>query len=378
MRSYLVAAAVVAVISVPATAGAAHFVVGQDYASAGTQQTAGNLYIAGGTVTVGAQTGGDLTAAAGTLSVTGPVHGDVLAAGGTVQLLGPVDGDVRGIGGQITVNQRVSGDIVVAAGTLHLLPSAWVDGDVYVAGGQVIIDGNIRGSLVATAGSAIINGTVNGEVRGRYGKLEIGPEAQVGGDVVYRSPSEARIDASAHVTGKMLYTAINQFRAPGISWGGAMWAAVVGLLSLRLLMFLGAAAFLVWRYRRSMIDLFQETVDQWWPSVGRGLAYMILIPIATILLAISIIGTLPAIVLGMAYAAFWIATKVMAGIFLGSLVVMAVKKTRVVRINWWSSLGGVVLLMVVSLIPILGWIVSVLLALAVFGVIARRAHHSVW
>lgn len=378
MRNYLVAVAVVAVVMAPAAAGASRFIVGPDYVSTGAQQSAGNVYIAGGTVTIGTQTDGDIAAAAGTLSVTSPVRGDVLAAGGTVQLLAPVDGDIRAIGGQITVNQRVTGDIVVAAGTLHLLPGAWVDGDVYVAGGQVIQDGNIRGSLVATAGSATINGTVNGSVRGRYGKLMVGPDATINGNLTYTSPAEASIASSAHIAGTTTYTATNEFRRQGVSWGGMVWGAVAALFGLRLLMLLGAAAFVVWRFRRTLIDMLQEAVDQWWPSVGRGLAYAILIPIAVVLLAISIVGTLPGVVLGMVYATFWIATKVIAGIFLGSLVVMAVKRNYTVHITWGSALGGVLLLMVVNMIPIFGWIVSALVSLSVFGVVARRAHHMMW
>ena len=378
MKKYFVVIAVAAIVLAPATAGATRFIVGQDYASPGTQQTSGNLYIVGATVTVGAPTDGDLIAAAGQLSVTGAVHGDVLAAGGTVQLLGPVSGDVRVIGGQISISQRVTGDVVVAGGTLHLLPSAWVDGDIYVAGGQVIEDGTVRGSLVATAGGATISGSVNGDVRGKYGKLEIGQGAQIGGNLKYQSPAEAKIDATARIGGTTTYTPSGQVHAPGASWGVAAVGVIAGLFTLRLLMFLGAAAIIVWRFRRHLIDVLQESVDQWWPSVGRGLAYAILIPIAAILLAISIVGTLPAIVLGMVYAAFWIATKVITGIFLGSLIVMTTKRSRAVHISWASALGGTVLIEIVMLIPILGWIVSLLLSLAVFGVIARRAHHFVW
>lgn len=378
MKKYFVAVAVAAVVLAPTTVGAARFVVGKDAASTGNQTTSGNLYIAGGTVTVGTQTQGDVVAAAGTLSVTGAVHGDVLAAGGTVQLLGPVDGDVRVLGGQITIDQRVSGDVMVVGGALHLLPGASVGGDVYVAGGQIIQDGTVRGSLVAAAGGATVNGTIFGDVRGKYGKLAIGPSALINGNLTYQSPEEATIDASARISGTTTYTASGQLQAPNAAWGAVAVGVIAGLFTLRLLMFLGAAAFLVWRFRRQLIDLLQEGVDQWWPSVGRGLAYAILIPIAVILLAISIIGTLPAIVLGMIYAAFWIATKVIAGIFLGSLVLMTTKRSRAVHITWVSALGGTILIEIVMLIPILGWIVSLLLSLAVFGVIARRAHHLVW
>ena len=371
-------AVAVAVALVPAVAGASRFITGQNYASPGTTVTSGNLYVAAGTVTVGSETEGDVLAAGGTVSITGYVHGDVLAAGGNVQILGPVDGDVRVIGGQVTLNQRIQGDLVVAGGTVHLLPSAWVDGDVHVAGGQVIMDGNIRGSLVAAAGTAIVNGTVLHDVTGRYGRLSFGPTADIGGNLIYRATTEATVADGAHIAGTTMFTAVGQWSAPGVAWPRVLWGTLIGIFTLGLLMYLGAAALVVWRFRRQSIDVMQEAVDDWWPSVGRGLAYTILIPLSAILLLVSIIGVLPGVVLWLAFFILWIIAKVLTGIFLGSLAVMAAKKTRVVRVSWGSALGGIVLYEIVSLIPIVGWVVTVVLMLALFGVMARRAHHVVW
>lgn len=352
MRKYIGALAVLALAAMPVVAQAATFVARQEYASGPSERLAGNLYVAGGTVSVGSSVGGDLMAAGGNITVTGAVGQDVAAVGGTVQLLGPVNGDARISGGQLMVSGRVSGDLLAAGGTVHLLPGAVVQGDLYATGGQVILDGTVQGSVHMSGGQLTVNGTINGALTYHSSKLaRIAPDARIGGPVTYEP------------------TGIGAERAPR----AVLWMLVGVLTAMRMLMFLGMAALIVWRWRRQALAVMQEAMDGFWPHTGRGLAFAVLIPLAAVLLLMSFIGTIAGGLLLLAYVAGIAIAKVLAGMFLGAWLSALIAKRQVLHITWANALGGTILIQLLTLLPVIGWIVQILAFLSLFGVLAERA-----
>lgn len=375
MKRFVSTLAVAALALLPLSALAATLGSGDQYSLSPQKVVNGNLYIAAGTATVGGRVSGDIWATGGTVSLNGSVGGDVTAAGGTVEVLGSVAGDVRATGGTVTVSERVGGDFVVAGGSVHVLPGAVVQGDLIVAGGQVAVDGTVMGSVRMVGGMLSLNGTVNGDVHARSQRqIVLGSTAQIRGDFDYRSSKAAQMDAGSSVGGKVTFNPTNQVSMGQGTPQRIFWAVITVVTGMKLLAMLGLAALLMWRMKRESLEVIVEAHDQIWPSLGRGLAYSILMPIAAVLLIVSFIGALPGALLMMLYIAMWILTQALAGMFFGAWIAMLINK-HPMHLTWTSALGGVVLLLLVSLIPFIGWIIGAVASLAVFGALANRAHH---
>jgi hypothetical protein len=186
---------------------------------------------------------------------------------------------------------------------------------------------------------------------------------------------EAQMDAGAYVGGKLTYTALNEMKIDQRAPARAMWAIVGVFTSMALLAALGLTALLMWRWRRQALDVLAEAKDSFWASLGAGIAYGILVPIVIVLLLVSFVGSLPGVLLLLGFIAACILTKALSGMLFGSLLIMLIKKRPAMHLTWWSALGGVIVLEIIALIPLIGWIVSMAFTLAVFGVMARRAHH---
>lgn len=357
MKKSLIFAAVLGMAMVPIAVSAATLASGQQYLLSAQQRIDDNLYVAAGTATVGGQVSGDLFAVGGTLSITGSVGDDAVLMGGTIQLLGPVGGDVRVTGGTISANDIIGGDLVVAGGTIHLLTDAIVEGDLIVAGGQIIIDGTVLGSVQMVGGELAING-------------------MVGGDVSARADKEVILGSSAKIGGTLSYTATKK-GASGTHravFPGAMFAIMTVVTGMKMLAFLGLGVLLIWIWRRQTLELLSEAAGSFWPSLGRGFAYAILVPIAAIMLLVSFVGSLAGVVMLLIYIIAWIFASVLAGMLLGAWLAKVFAKRPTLRLGWWSGLGGIVLLSVLSLIPFVGWILSKVLALMMFGVLAHMVH----
>lgn len=361
----------------PLTAVAASFAAGQQYSLPAQKSVSGNLYVATGTATIGGRVTGDVYAVGGTLLLSGSVGGDVAIVGGTTEVLGPVEGDVRVVGGTVTINDRVGGDLVIAGGTVHILSGVVVAGDVVVAGGQAIIDGTISGSLRYTGGSLVINGTVQGDVSAKLDdRLEVSSTAVLRGALAYSAPDEAMVAPGARITGKISYDSTASNAAKSRAGHRILWAFLGIITGMKLLALLGLAGLLVWRWRHATLEVLSSVRDAFWQSLGHGLTYLILVPIAVVLLLISFIGTLPGVLLLLLGVAAMILAKALAGIFLGSWLAMVLSKRDVLHLSWGSALGGVVLLQIISIVPVLGWVVGAAVWLAVFGAVCRRIQHQ--
>ncbi len=305
--------------------------------------------------------------------MTGTVTGDVAIGAGSAQLLAPVHGDVRAISGNVSVNDIVDGDLVAFAGKVHVLGDGVVAGDLYVAGGQVTVDGTVRGSVTVAGGRLVVNGTVLGSVTARVSDaLVVGPGATVGGGMEYHSPREAEIDSTARVSGPVVHTPVKRAERDG-SAAAAIGLGVLGVLTaMKTLAFVGLAALLMWRWRRQVLEVLQDVHDRFLPSLGHGVVYLIMVPVAGILLLVSFIGTLPGVLLLMLYGALGILAKVMAGMFIGASLWRVMRKGTVLHLEWTSAIVGVVVLELIGLIPFIGWLVKWVVCVAVFGALASR------
>ena len=357
----------------PLMVSAASLSASEQYSLPEQKTVVGNLYVAAGTTTIGGRVSGDVFTAGGTITVSGSIGGDLVAGGGTVQVLGPVNGDVRIIGGTTTINSRVGGDLVVVGGTTHILPGASISGDVLVAGGQVIIDGAVYGNVKYAGGALHINGSVRGSVSAKMNdRLEIGSTASINGKLTYSAPREAVIAQGAHIAGAVRFDPVAGGRADRGVPQRAIWAIIGLVTGMKLLAVLGLTLIITWRWRRQATEVLAVVRTHFWQSLGHGIAYMILVPIAAILLLMSFVGILPGVLVILSFITALILTKALTGIFVGALLMMMFNKKDTLHITWGSAIGGVFLLEIITLIPVVGWLVGTAVWLGVFGAVGQR------
>jgi cytoskeletal protein CcmA (bactofilin family) len=377
MRTMFGVLAAGVLVFAPLSADAATLVAREQLSLSPLERVSGNFYAAGGSVSIGAPVTGDVMVAGGSVAVTGLISGDLAVTGGTVQVLGPVSGDVRVMAGQTTIAGRVGGDLVLAGGTVHLLPGAVIGGDLYAAAGTTTIDGAVNGDARTVGGLLAINGTVNGDVQARMQeRLVLGSAARIGGALRYHAPVEATIASGARVTGGVAFDRSLRLRSRDLSAGAALGTVASLLTGFAMLASLGMAALVVWRYRRPALEVIAEASDGFWPSLGRGLVYGLLTPIAALLLLVSIIGSIPGVLALMLFGAVCILARVLAGILLGALLEKIIRRQQTLRIGWVGALGGTVAFRLLAFIPVVGWLITLFLGLAVFGVLAQRAQKA--
>lgn len=127
----------------------------------------------------------------------------------------------------IGADEVIEDDVYVGANTFTL--DGTIKGDLIVSGSTIVINGTVEGDLFAAGQSVVINGTVTDDVRIAGSALQLGEEANIGGDLLGGAASLEAKKGSV-IEGDFLYGGAQALLAGDVT-GNAMFGA--GALELR-------------------------------------------------------------------------------------------------------------------------------------------------
>ncbi|MBA4178603.1 MAG: polymer-forming cytoskeletal protein [Leptothrix sp. (in: Bacteria)] len=342
------------------------------------QALGGDRFMAGGEVAVGRAVEGDLVVAGGTIDIDAPVAGDVLALGGQVRVSGDVGGSYVGAGGQTTIAGKVGRNLRVAGGRVELAPRAEVAGNVSVGVGVLRLRGHVRGQVLAAGGRVLVDGPVDGDVVAGGGEIELGPDARIAGKLRYRSGQPLRQDPAAQVAGGIERLtplahreAAEKTKKAGrvAAVGAAVMAGMVWTLGLVLL-----AALLIVLMPGTCAAVARSLRGRPGASLLLGFAVLVCVPVAAVLLLVTLVGAPLALVALAFYAALLVVAYVGAAIAVGDGLLQ----------RWRPQAAGrpaprvgaaalvLVLLSLLGLLPVLGALVGLAMLLAGLGALALQ------
>ena len=306
-------------------------------------------------------------------------------------------------------------DLIAAAYSLENEPESNVGGTLWYAGYQALLAGTVGEDLAAAANALTLGGEIGGDadadVDGEEGGaappgflpvpqvpiptvepgLTLTDSALIGGNLTYRSSTEAQIDPQAQIEGDVVREerpveeedeeATRSPLAEGVldALGSLVSLVLVGLL----LMWLVPG----WIRRRAYTVLDRPLASLSWGLLGL-VAFLILglvILLATILLAIVLglltLGSLVAliVVLGLLaeaalVLAFWISTGYLAQIFVGFLAGVLLLESVLPGRGAGRVLPlvvGLIVYVILGAIPVLGPIVGLIVVLLGLGTLLK-------
>ena len=346
-------------------------------ATPGATRAGGDLFVAASEVTVDAPVAGDLFAVGGRIAVEAPVEGDVLMMGGQLRLRAAAARSVYAGGGQVELEGAVGRNLRVAGGQVTLARDARVAGNASVAGGQLRLFGAVDGQVQVAGGRVLIDGPVAGDVVAAAGALALGPNARIQGRLHYRSGDSLDLDPAAQVLGGIERLPMpphgderwdRDMPRPDDGPGIAGW--LVGVLGWGLL---AAVLLAVWPgVTAAVSDTLRGRAGR---SLLLGFALLVCVPVAVLLLAITLVGLPLALLALAAYLALLPLGYVLTAIGLGD---WALRRWRAGTAAGRGPRIAAACLAVLALaglraLPFVGGAVALLAVLAGLGAIVLRA-----
>ena len=260
---------------------------------------------------------GDLTIFTGDLVISGDVTGSVtvFSSGSVVvEQTGTIQGSLRGASVNVTIEGEVRGDVFMTAASLVVTDTGSVGRDAMLFGGTGRVEGSVARDVRGRTLRLVIDGAVGGDVDVATQKLEFGPDAEVGGDVLYRSPRGASGIESVAIAGTLTRLPAQSNFVYGII---LTLANVVGFFG-----FLLAGITFLWLVRATGARATGSVLTHPIKSLAVGIAAVIILPVAVVLVALTLVGIPIAILLLLAAVAMFIVGPVPSVSALGNLVLV--------------------------------------------------------
>ena len=254
-------------------------------------------------------------------------------------------------------------DQVVLTGQLVIDSDRTVD-TAAIFNGRATIEGTVREDLFVLNGDTEISGTVNGDVVVFNGDVIVRSGAEIGGDLVTQGTPE--VEEGATIRGSRGNVAtkfdfdIGGFAGRFVWWLG--YTASVLILGLLLLAF-----------APQLDEAIAETIrTRLGSSIGWGIALFFLLPIAAVILLVTVVGIPLGLSLLFALALIYTIGYAVATMGVGRLVMRSSSR-------YVAFLIGAVILRALALIPVVGgllWLLGSAWGLGLLAVAIRSGRAS--
>ncbi|HAU07454.1 MAG: hypothetical protein UW46_C0006G0010 [Candidatus Yanofskybacteria bacterium GW2011_GWF1_44_227] len=345
----------------PAVALGATFTSGSNPTVGSSEIVSDDLYIAGSSVSVTGTIIGDLFAAGQSVLISNQVSQDLFSAGNNVVITANVDDDVKIIGNTVFIQGNVGGDAMIG-GNQITVSGGQVGGDLLLGGNSINVEASVRGKARIAGALVYINSTVTGDIIVDATQLKLGPKAVISGNLTYRSPNEMSRDSEAKILGTVSYEskAMRNESRP-IKAFISFWLIMKALMMIVLVFLMGIM------FRRYSVEAVETAFKSPWAALGKGFVTVIILPVISILLLVTVVG-IPLGILGIiSIVALSILSCALTPIFIGSLLYKWLTKKTNFDVSWKTMLIGVAAYIILWFIPFVGYAVISLFSLTAIG-----------
>lgn len=251
----------------------------------------GDYFSSGKSIEISGIVKGDVYAFGSQIRIDGTVEGDVIASGGNIEITGTVMGNARLAAAQVELGGTIARNVTIIAGNLEMEKETRIGKNAILTAGVLDYAGMVEGNLTLTATTARFLGRVQGNVRAYVGTLRFGSNALIGGNLEYSSSEQALFAPGAQIDGEVTYHASKVGKIMKGEWKKGV---VVGTKFTGALMNFLFSFVIAWLFLRFLPRKFKGTLSylekQPWKSFWIGLATFILLPVACLILFITILG----------------------------------------------------------------------------------------
>jgi len=314
------------------------------------------------------------------IKIFGKVKGDVIAIGIYITIDGEIDGDINVLGEKITIKGNIGDDLSVAGSNIEIDGSgpdnAMIFGsdikigkdtnikrDLLIIGTTINIEGMINKDAKIYGDDITISGDIGGNVTVDSESLTILPSTAISGDLNYTGPEKADIKDMSSIKGGITY---NQKAKPQKSHLDSVRISIEFMLPLLLI------GILIIYFMPGFIEKTDKIIrTRTLLSIISGITGLIIIPIASILIIITIVGIPISLMILALYIMGLYISKIFIGVTLGQYILKISGRKK--QTKYLCLVVGLVALELIFIIPFIGSLAKLIALVLGFGalIIAR-------
>ena len=315
----------------------------------------------------------DVLMAGEAVRVEAPVEGDALLAARRLDVDAPVAGDLYAAAMDVAVRAAIGGDATVFGYDVSL---AEVGGDLRVSGSRITLAGPVGGYAIVAAEDLAVEGVITGPVHLSANRVSWGPEARVEGQLVLyeRRPGRIQVPESVAPAERIERRAAGDFeeearpvRRPTL--GEVVAGFLLGVAGVTLLATLAAALI-----PETVAALRARILARPFAALWHGFLTQSLLIGGALVIALTLIGLLVTPIAILAAVLGGMAGYVIGAYALGVGLLNAAGRPEPGTLGQraLAALTGAAVAALLGLIPFVGWLFVLALALTGLGAISAR------
>lgn len=334
-----------------------------------TTRLADDLYATARTLAVKGKISGDVVAAAASFETADSITGDLIVAANNISITGTVGDDVRAAGSNIDIAGDIGDDLIVMGGRVVIGENSYIGGDIHATVGELIVKGFVKGNIQGRVGSLTIEGKVEKNVEIMVDKnLVITGQGFVKGDVNYSSWKPLGI-AKERIGGELIFSKGLSEKTMKEMVKEKAQSSVFVIVALFVL------GFVTMKFAPKLSTKTLTTCRvNFWKNLVIGILWIVLIPVLSVLLMITVIGIPLALLLLALYAIIILFALPTSAMLIGSTLF------RPFEPKPWECLGqlliGLIILCLLWNIPVIGWITVTLFIISSSGAVLLSLRNS--
>lgn len=320
-----------------------------------------NVIAAGQFVDIYGYLGDDLFAASRNLIINGSISDDAIVAARNVTVSGTV-GDMLIAGGEtVLIDGEVDGDLFAAGSEVRIAPNARIHGNVALAGREVIFEGgSIDGWLRASGAKIRLDGTVQSYTELYSTDVTFGDN--------YQGMAGTSITTDEEIDPSTLGNAPDDLKIVQTKEDTWMATFFVGLWFYTSILLTGILLIAI--FRETTVDLHRFSTENYFKNTGLGFLLFLGIPIASIILLILVLTIPISVLLMVFYGLALFFGYLLVALTIGTLSIRLFKPGEAYSDYYWGLALGILLTSILSVLPLVGWFINLLLIFFGLGTLA--------
>jgi cytoskeletal protein CcmA (bactofilin family) len=308
---------------------------------------------------------GDLIVWSRNVTVSGHIKGDIIGFAQEFRISGPVDGNVRGWAQTLSISSTIGKNVTAWTETTELEQTARVGGSLMAGARDVELNGQVGGDFMVGADTVEIGGSVGRNVNVRSGSLSLGSNSEIKGQTKYRGHREAEVSSGAKLGSPIDFTQAKEgpdYRSGRYYWHQLLFWGASLLFGIVLLLLAPGFFF----------DA-ERACSQFVIALGFGILFFAAIPIAAILLCITIVGIGLGVSAALLYVIVLYAAQVFVSCWLGEKILGA---SQGIAATIGRLALGLAIIHVLKLVPYLHYPVAFLVLFWGMGAMALAVYKN--
>lgn len=323
----------------------------------------GDAFLAGANINFSGVVNGNLLVFGDQINISGIVNGNIITAGNSINITSAntkmllVAGNVINIGSKISENAYIAGNIV------STLSNSSFGRDLFVAANSVAISSIVNRDLNVASNGLYINGIINGNASIDANFINANSSSIINKDLII-SPSSDLRSLREITNGNIIFNEDNN--NSGKLRNADFIFSLLSKLSIGLFTVLIIGILLIKFFEKSVNSIINNNYKNFTKNLGVGFAILFGAPLLMITLAITVIGIKLAFIILAVYSVWLILSSVLSAILIGEFIIKSINHKKEASLHG-SLVIGYLMIIILSIIPVAGWITLLVITAASFG-----------